>query len=242
MSIIELFYFGDGGWGALLLSALAMTLSLAVAGMLLGMLAGIGGAYAALSGVPALRLLARTYTTLLRGIPDLLVIYLFYFGSSTVLTAVSRFFGSEGFVGVPEFFIGVCALGIVAGAYLTEVFRGAIQAIDKGEIEAALAFGMTMMQRTRRIVLPLAAKHALPGMVNIWQMVLKDTSLISIIGLVELMRQAQIAGGSTHKYFTFYMAAAVIYLFISWLSGRVFAKAERVTMRSVTRDEEGKAC
>ncbi|KAJ9431814.1 ABC transporter permease subunit [Pantoea sp. YR343] len=235
MSIFELFSFGEGGWGYLLLSALVTTLALAIVGMCIGAIFGICGALSALSGIGILQVTARIYTTILRGIPDLLIVYLFYFGSSNALTAIGRFFGAQGFIGVPEFAIGVCALGVVSGAYLTEVFRGAIQAIDKGEIEAALAFGMRLPQRIRRIVLPLAARHALSGIGNVWQMVLKETALLSVIGLVELMRQSQIAGGSTHKYFTFYLAAALLYFAISWLSGRGFARAEKHTMRSISR-------
>ena len=156
MSIFELFSFGEGGWGYLLLSALITTLGLAIAGMCLGAVFGICGALSALSGIHVLQALTRVYTTIMRGIPDLLVVYLFYFGSSSALTAIAHLFGAKGFVGAPEFAIGVFALGIVSGAYLTEVFRGAIQAIDKGEIEAALAFGMRLRQRMVRIVLPLA--------------------------------------------------------------------------------------
>ncbi|KAA9001310.1 ABC transporter permease subunit [Affinibrenneria salicis] len=241
MSAFELLSFGEGGWGFFLIEALGVTLALAVAGMLLGIMLGLCGSLAALSSVPFLRGVAVFYSTVLRGIPDLLVIYLFYFGSSSALTAVSRFFGGEGFVGVPAFIIGVCALGIVSGAYLTEVFRGAIQSIDKGEIEAAFAFGMGLTLRIKRIVIPLAARHALPGIGNVWQMILKETALISVIGVVELMRQAQIGGGSTHQYFTFYMAAAVLYFGVSWLSGRGFDKAETRTMRSIQRNTKQKS-
>ncbi|MCG8709401.1 ABC transporter permease subunit [Brenneria sp. 4F2] len=235
MSSLQLLSFGEGGWGYFLIAALGTTFSLALLGMIVGTLLGICGSLAMLSGMPFFRALANGYATLFRGIPDLLVIYLFYFGSSSALTAVNRFLGGEGFVGVPAFAIGVGALGIVSGAYLTEVFRGAIQAIDKGEIEAALAFGMGIKQRIRRIVLPLAARHALPGVGNVWQMLLKETALISVIGVVELMRQSQIAGGSTHQYFTFYLAAALLYLCLSWLSGRCFERAERASMRSIKR-------
>ena len=236
MSIFELFSFGEGGWGYLLLSALITTLGLAIAGMCLGAVFGICGALSALSGIHVLQALTRVYTTIMRGIPDLLVVYLFYFGSSSALTAIAHLFGAKGFVGAPEFAIGVFALGIVSGAYLTEVFRGAIQAIDKGEIEAALAFGMRLRQRMVRIVLPLAFRHALSGIGNVWQMVLKETALLAVIGVDELMRQSQIAGGSTHKYFTFYLAAALIYFAISWISGRGFARAEKYTMRSLNRN------
>ncbi|MFM2476884.1 ABC transporter permease [Celerinatantimonas sp. MCCC 1A17872] len=233
MSLSELFTFGNGGWSYLLLNALMTTLWLSISGMCLGVLFGICGALSALSSIGVLRFVTQVYTTVMRGVPDLLVVYLFYFGSSSALTAIAHFFGAQGFVGAPEFTIGVFALAIVAGAYLTEVFRGAVQAIDKGEIEAALAFGMRLPQRIRRIVLPLAIRHALSGMSNVWQMVLKETALMSVIGLVELMRQSQIAGGSTHKYFTFYLTAALLYFAISWISGRCFAFAEKCSMRSI---------
>jgi octopine/nopaline transport system permease protein len=171
----------------------------------------------------------------LRGIPDLLVIYLFYFGSSSVISTVAAWFGSEGFVGAPAIVTRALAIGVVSGAYQLQVFRGAVLALSKGEIEAARAYGMPAFLLFRRIVLPQAARFALPGMGNVWQLVLKESALISVIGLVEIMRQSQIGAGSTRQPFSFYLTAAALYLLITFASGRGFRWAERRSMRGVRR-------
>lgn len=231
--------FGQGGWGPDMLMALGVTVAVAVTGMALGAVFGLAGAACALSRRLALRWLARAYVTLLRGIPDLLIIYLFYFGSSQILTAIGAAFGATGFIGAPTFVIGAAAIGIVSGAYMAEVFRGAILAVPTGQIDAAAAYGMSRSQCFRRITLPLAARIALPGLGNVWQMVLKETALISVVGLVELMRQAQIGAGSTRLPFSFFLTAAALYLLVSWCSGRGFAWAEVRLQRGVARGAIG---
>jgi octopine/nopaline transport system permease protein len=214
-----------------MLAAAAMTFAVAVAAMVLGGIFGAIGAAAKLSASRIARVIADAYTTILRGVPDLLVIYLFYFGGSAALTAIGRFFGAEGFIGLPTFLTGALAVGIVSGAYQTEVIRAAYLAIPKGEIEAAKAFGMSRRLLLRRIVLPQVVRFALPGMGNVWQAVLKETALISVTGLVELLRESQIGAGSTRQPFAFYMTAAAIYLLFTavstWAFGRVEARALR---------------
>ena len=232
MSFIE---FLRGGWGLAMLIAAAMTIAVALAGYVLGMLAGVVGASAKIAGGRIARAVADGYTTVLRGIPDLLVIYLFYFGSSAILTPLGRFFGATGFISLPGFMAGALAIGIVSGAYQTEVFRGAFQAIPKGELEAATAAGMTPFLKFRRIVGPLVLRFAVPGMGNVWQLVLKETALISVTGLVEILRQAQIGAGSTRQPFLFFCAAAVLYMTISSVSGWGFARAEQRFTRGMRR-------
>jgi octopine/nopaline transport system permease protein len=232
MSFIE---FLRGGWGLAMLIAAAMTIAVALAGYVLGMLIGVVGASAKIAGGRIARAVADGYTTLLRGIPDLLVIYLFYFGSSAILTPLGRFFGATGFISLPGFMAGALAIGIVSGAYQTEVFRGAFQAIPKGELEAATAAGMTPFLKFRRIVGPLVLRFAVPGMGNVWQLVLKETALISVTGLVEILRQAQIGAGSTRQPFLFFCAAAVLYMTISSVSGWGFARAEQRFTRGMRR-------
>ena len=178
---------------------------------------------------------ADGYTTIFRGIPDLLVIYLFYFGSSSVLTPIGRLFGVSGFISLPGFLAGALAIGIVSGAYHTEVLRSAYRAVSVGEIEAAIATGMSRALMFRRIIAPLALRHALPGLGNIWQLVLKESALISVTGLVEILRQAQIGAGSTRQPFTFYFAAAVLYLVISSVSGWLLGRAELRYSRGLRR-------
>lgn len=231
----DLMGFADSGWGFDMLRATAVTLAVALAGFGLGSLFGMLAAAASLSPVSSLRHLADGYTTVLRGVPDLLVIYLFYFGGSTVVTDIGRLFGAEGFVSAPVFLTGAMAIGVVSGAYQSEVFRGAVLALSRGEIEAAKAYGMGPFLRFRRIILPQATRFAIPGLGNVWQLVLKESALISVVGLVELMRQAQIGAGSTRKPFTFFLTAGVLYLLISLASGAAFRAAEARAMCGIRR-------
>ena len=228
---LPLLGFGPAGWGAALLTAAAMTLAVSVCAFFAGLVFGTLGAAAKLSGGPALRGAATVYTTLMRGIPDLLVIYLFYFGGSAVLTQVAAWLGGSGFFGLNGFMVGVLAVGLVSGAYQTEVLRGAYQAVSRGEMEAARVSGMGRGLMLRRITGPLALRTALPGMGNVWQMVLKESALISVTGLVDLMRQTEVAAGSTRAPFLFYAAAAGLYLTLTTASAALFRGAERTTRR-----------
>ncbi|MFE1598553.1 ABC transporter permease [Methylobacterium sp. ID0610] len=217
---------GPGGWGPALLLAAGTTVALAVCGFLVGAVIGTGAAAAKLSGLVPLRAVADVYTTLLRGVPDLLVIYLLYFGGSAALGSIGALFGATGFIGLPPFAVGVAALGIISGAYQAEVFRGAYLALDRGQIEAARAVGMSPALLFRRVLAPLVARTAVPGLGNVWQILLKDSALVSVTGLVELLRQAQVGAGSTRQPFTFYLAAGALYLAITSLSSWGFARAE----------------
>ncbi len=223
--------FGPEGWGAALLTAALMTLAVSVCAFFAGLGFGTLAASAKIAGGPALRAIATTYTTLMRGIPDLLVIYLFYFGGSAVMTQIATWLGSAGFFGLNGFMVGVLAVGIVSGAYQTEVLRGAYQSISRGEVEAARVSGMGNALMLWRITGPLALRTALPGMGNVWQMVLKESALISVTGLVDLMRQTEVAAGSTRLPFLFYAAAAGLYLLLTTASAVLFRGAERTTRR-----------
>jgi octopine/nopaline transport system permease protein len=227
--------FLTGGWALSLLQAAGMTVAVAICGFFAGAVVGSFGALAKIAGGPVLRGLADGYTTVLRGIPDLLVIYLFYFGSSAILTPVGQFFGATGFISLPGFLAGALAIGVVSGAYQTEVLRGAYLAIPAGELEAAEAAGMPPFLRFRRIIAPLALRFAIPGIGNVWQLVLKETALISVTGLVELLRQAQIGAGSTRQPFLFFVAAACLYMLISACSSWGFGKAEHHFSRGLRR-------
>ncbi|ESW84229.1 ABC transporter permease [Mesorhizobium sp. LSJC285A00] len=230
---VRLLGFGDGGWAVALLSAAFVTLLLSVAGFMVGSVIGALAAAARVSGSRSLGLLADAYSTVFRGVPDLLTIYLLYFGGSMALTAVGHWFGAQGFLGLPAFATGTTAIGIISGAYQAEVFRGAYIAIDRGQIEAARAYGMPPALMLRRVIAPQLMRHAIPGLGNVWQLVLKDSALISVIGLVELMRQAQIGAGSTREPFLFYMAAAALYLAIASATGLLFKRAERRALRGI---------
>jgi octopine/nopaline transport system permease protein len=227
--------FGSDGWVAALLSAALMTLLLSLAGFALGAVLGALAAAARVSGWRWLTLAADAYTTLFRGVPDLLTIYFLYFGGSLALTTVGHWFGAQGFLGLPAFATGTLALGIISGAYQAEVYRGAYLAVENGQFESARAFGMTRFLMLRRIIVPQLLRHAIPGLGNVWQLVLKDSALISVIGLVELMRQAQIGAGSTRQPFIFYIAAAALYFIIATATGTLFRKAERRSARGFRR-------
>ena len=231
----ELIGFGPNGWGLSLLQAAGVTLAVALCGFLIGALIGTGIAAAKLSRSLVLRSLGDGYTTILRGIPDLLVIYLFYFGGSAALGAIGGLFGVEGFIGVPAFATGALAIGIVSAAYQAEVFRGAYQTLSKGELEAARSVGMHRWLMFRRIIAPQVLRYAIPGLGNVWQLVLKESALVSVTGLVELLRQSQIGAGSTRRPFDFYLTAAALYLLITWVSTVLFQKAETRSLRGVRR-------
>jgi octopine/nopaline transport system permease protein len=235
MTYFEIIGFGQGGWGLDLLKATAMTIAVAAAGFFCGLLLGSLGAAAKLSRSSLLRAAAEIYTTVFRGVPNLLVIYLLYFGGSYALSSVATLFGANGFVGTPTFLTGAVAIGVVSGAYQTEVLRGAYLSLNRGEIEAAQAVGMAPMLAFRRIILPQAARFAIPGLGNVWQSVLKQSALISVIGLVELMRQAQVGAGSTRRPFDFYLTAGALYLLITVVTDAAFRTAERRAMRGIRR-------
>jgi octopine/nopaline transport system permease protein len=235
VSWLILFGFGQTGWGWLLLGGLAVTVAVTAAALAIGAVLGAVAAWAKLSPGLLPRFLGDLYTTVFRGVPELLVIFLFYFGGSSVLSWGARFFGQDGFIGVPTFLAGALAVGVISGAYQTEVFRAAFQAVGRGEIEAARAVGMGRLLRFRRIIAPQVLRFAIPGLGNVWQLSLKDSALVSVTGLAELMRTAQRGAGSTREYFGFYIAAAVLYLVLTALSNRVVNAAEARVSRSFRR-------
>lgn len=200
------------GFGHLLLSGTWVTIKLALASLCIGLMLGMLGASAKLSGFKPFVWLATTYTTVMRGIPELLLVLFLYFGGTMLLSAILSKFGYTETVDISPFWAGVSALSIAFGAYATETLRMAFQEIPKGQIEAAQAMGMRKGQIFWRITLPQVWKLALPGLGNLFLVLLKDTALISVVGLEDIMRHAQTAVSATHKPFTFYLAAAFIYL------------------------------
>ncbi len=223
------------GFGTQLWLGVLITLQVAAGGLLLGLVFGVLGAAMKLSGSRLARGLASTYTTVVRGIPELLVVLIIYFGTAGMLTTLAGWFGHDEYLELSPFAAGVIALGIAFGAYATEVFRGAIQAIPAGQLEAAVACGMSRAQVFFRITLPQAWRVAIPGLGNLFQVLLKDTSLISVVGLEELMRKSQIAISNTKEPFTFYLVAAIIYLAITLIVMAGQFHAERWANRGVSR-------
>ncbi|MER9883207.1 ABC transporter permease subunit [Mesorhizobium sp. M0118] len=233
VSFFTVMGFGPEGWGPLMIKAAGMTLSVSLCGYLTGLLIGILGAWAKLRGGRLTHHLAKAYTTILRGIPDLLVIFILYFGSAAAIRPIAHLGGYEGFLAPPGFLAGFLAIGVISGAYQTEVLRGAAQAVSKGELEAAKAYGMGGFLLFRRVLTPLALRCAIPGLANIWQMVLKEAALVSVTGVVELVRQAQLGAGATRDPFSFYIAACCLYLVITTVTGLMFQIAEARVMRGV---------
>ncbi len=225
------------GFGDQLFFGAVMTLRVAAGALVLGLFLGLSGAVAKLSNSIIARAIAETYTTVIRGLPELLVVLIIYFGSSSILTAISAWFGDDTFVEVSPYMSGVVALGLTFGAYSTEVFRGAFLAIPAGQGEAARALGMHRWNVFRRVTMPQLWRIALPGLGNLFLVLLKDTSLVSIIGLEELMRQTKFAVGFTKEPFTFYFTAAMIYLLLTIITMRVLHAAEKRANRGF--DEVG---
>jgi octopine/nopaline transport system permease protein len=232
---LALLRWGDAGWGDEMALAAFVTLAVALCAFSTSLVFGTLSAAAKLSGFRPAMWAAEGYTAFVRGIPDLLVIYLFFFGGSMALRWVARMFGYDGYIELPAFAIGTLAIGLVSGAYAGEVIRGAFEAVPKGQLEAARACGMSGLLLFARIQAPLALRYALPGLGNVWQVTLKETSLISVIGLTEIMRQAAVASGSTQQPFTFYFVALLLYLGLTLLSNKGFAAAENYASRGVRR-------
>ena len=223
---MELLAFGDTGWGDELFRATLMTIAVSITAMFTGFLFAIIFTPLKLSKNKFLNFIANSYTTIIRGVPELLVIYLFFFGGTGAVMFVASIFGYNEYIEINAFITGAFAIGIISGAYSTEVFRGAIQSIDKGQFEAANVLGLNKFGKFFKIILPQTLRLAIPNLSNIWQITLKDTSLISVTGLVEIMRQSYIAAGSTRDPLFFYSFAAVLYLLLTFISMKLINKLE----------------
>lgn len=223
------------GFGVQLAEGTALTIELGLASATFGTLLGLAFAALKLSRSPVARALADVYTTVFRGVPELIIVLIVYFGASIGLSSLSRAFGAEEPFELHPFIAGTLALGLAFGAYASEVFRGALQAVPRGQMEAARAFGMSRFLAFRRVALPQVWRFALPGLGNIFLVLLKDTSLVSVIGLEELMRKTAIAVSFTKQPFTFYLAAAAIYLLMTIVSMVGLNLLERRANRGVRR-------
>ncbi len=219
----------------MLAEGVRVTIQVAIAAMLVALALGLIGAGAKLSNSPAARGVANTYTTVIRGVPELLLILLVYYGVPTLIQDTADAFGIEILIDVNPFVAGFLTIGFIYGAFATEVYRGAFQAVPKGQIEAAHAIGMTRFLAFRRVILPQMWRFALPGLGNVWMVLIKATALISVIQLPELTRNADIAARAVHRPFTFYFAASLIYLAITVVSMLAQHRAEAWANRGVRR-------
>ncbi len=205
------------GYLPAILGGLQTTLSVAALSLLIASVFGLVGAIAKLSDSPVARGVADVYTTVIRSIPELVLMLLIFYGGQIGINALSDRYG-YGYIDIDPFIAGTLTMGFISGAYLTETFRGAILAIPKGQMEAGAAFGLTDMQVIRRITLPQMVRHAIPGFTNNWLIMVKATALVSIIGLDDMVHRAGLASASTRQPFTFYAAIALIYLTITTVS------------------------
>lgn len=234
------------GYEASILKGAVLTIEVAILSLLLAMVLGMLGALAKMAPYKWARAIATLYTTIIRGIPDLVLMMLIFFGGQILLNNslyainewLNEWFTSSDpnhewtsylpdYIDVSPFIAGVLTIGFIFGAYMAETFRGAIMAVDKGELEAAKAYGMSSTLAFRRILLPQMIRHALPGFGNNWLVLLKTTALVSIIGLEDMVRMSSLAAGTTKMPFTFYMAVAIIFLIFTSVSTGFLKLVER---------------
>ena len=223
---MDLLAFGKSGWGDELLFATIMTVAVSITAMVIGFFFALIFTPLKLSNKKFLNYIGNSYTTVIRGVPELLVIYLFFFGGSGAVMFVASIFGYNDYIEINAFLTGSFAIGIISGAYSTEVFRGAIQSIDKGQFEASKVLGFKKHIHFYKIIMPQMLRLSIPNLSNVWQITLKDTSLISVTGLVEIMRQSYIAAGSTRDPLFFYSFAALLYLMLTFISMKIINKLE----------------
>ncbi|MCP4297209.1 MAG: ABC transporter permease [Proteobacteria bacterium] len=206
------------GYFPSLMEGLMLTLSLSFFSLFISMALGILGALAKLSRYPLIQKSAGVYTTIVRGIPELVLMLLLFFGGQMMVNQIADFVGYEEYIDINPFIAGIATIGFIYGAYMTETFRGAILAVPKGELEAGVAYGMSSGQVFIRILFPQMIRHAIPGFGNNWLVLLKATALVSVIGLDDLVRKAFLAAGATKLAFTFFIVVALCYLAMTTLS------------------------
>ena len=224
---MELLSFGDTGWGDELLRATFMTVMVALAAFFFGFFISFFIVPLKLSNKKFLNYIGNTYTTIFRGVPELLVIYLLFFGGSSAIMFVAKIFGYKEFIEINAFLTGSISIGLISGAYTTEVLRGSIESISKGQFDGAKSLGLKKTTYYVFVIAPQVLRLSLPNLSNVWQLTLKDTALISVTGLVEIMRQSYIASGVTRNPLLFYCFAAFLYLILTTISLKYFNKLEK---------------
>ena len=218
----------QNGWIAAILQGAVITIAVGIVSMMAGIMIGVACGVVKWARIFPLTLVIDVYTSIVRGVPELLIIYLLFFSSVEFVTKVASAFGYAGLADSGyAFIIAVVAIGTISGAYSTEVIRGALASIPSGHIEAARALGIPGRRIFRRIIVPQMLRIAIPGMNNVWQTTIKDTALVSVVGLQELMRIAFIGAGTTRHPLIFFLIAAVVYLLITMVSQTGFNSAER---------------
>jgi len=232
MDVWTLISFGDQGWGDEIAWGVLVTVSLALATLPLGLALGFFVAIAKQSREPTLRLSAEIYTTIFRGLPELLTLFIIFFGMQIGIQQIARAMGFSSGIEINAFVAGMIALGIVFSSYASEVFLSAFRAIPKGQYEGGYAVGLPHGKVMRLVVLPQVLKIALPGLTNLWMILLKDTALVSAIGLSDIVRQTGIAARVTKEAFLFYGIAFILFLVLALLSSIVINRIEKYGERA----------
>ena len=205
------------GYLPMILEGMGLTIEVALLSLLISVILGLFGAIAKLSKSKIARSTATVYTTLIRGIPDLVLMTIIFYGGQIIVNNIGDSLGWD-YIDISPFVAGTLTIGFIFGAYMTETFRGGILAVSSGEIEAARAFGMSNWKVFCRVTLPLMVRHALPGFGNNWMVLAKTTALVSVIGLHDMVYNAGVAGGATRQPFTFFLVVAMLFLCITGLS------------------------
>ncbi|WP_293662824.1 ABC transporter permease [Rhodoferax sp. OV413] len=218
-----------------ILQGSVLTVAVSLCALLVAIGLGLLGAAAKLSGQPVLRATATAYTTLIRGVPELVVMLLVFYGGTIGLNHLLEWAGSKKTVDINPFLAGVLTIGFIYGAYMTETFRGAILAIPKGQTEAAWAFGMGRTQTFVRITLPQMVRYALPGFTNNWLVLIKGTALVSLIGLKEMTYLSKQASAATRSPFEFFLFSAVLFLVYTSVSLWVLRRVNQRFSLGTTR-------
>ena len=227
---LGLLAYAPPGWGGNLLAAFGRSMEIAVGAYAVGLTIGIFGAFGKIYGGEVTRDIFGIYTTVVRAVPELVEILILYYLVPQVVNSILLSLGHDR-VSLPQLPVGILVLGVVLGAYMTEVLRGAILAVPQGQIEAARAYGMPGLLTARRIIFPQMMANAIPGMANLWLNATKDTALLAVIGFNELTLTTMQGAATTKNYFLFFIAAGLLYLMVSTVSGRLFARIERWARR-----------
>ncbi|WP_422023227.1 ABC transporter permease [Roseibium sp.] len=228
---LTLLSFGEQGWGDTIASGVLITVSLALATLPIGLVLGFLIALAKNSSEPSLKLAANIYTTIFRGLPELLTLFLVYFGVQIAIQEFIKLLGYDIYFEVNSFVAGMVALSLVFSSYASEAFLSAFNGIPQGQYEGGYALGLSRYKTMRLIILPQLIRLALPALGNLWLILLKETSLVSVIGLADLVREAGIAARVTKEPFLFFGLVLVIYLLLTMISSVGLLRIERWSKR-----------
>lgn len=235
-SLFALLAWGDQGYGDEFAKGMVTTLFISFSSYAIALSIGMLGAWSKLCHVKALNRVGESYTTLVRSLPELLLIFLIFYAGTRALTSILVGLGLVDSLEINPFAAVIAALGLIYGAYLTDVLRGGIQAVPKGQIEAAKAFGMHAPQRFMRILFPQMIRYAIPGLGNQWLNITKDSALVSVVAQVtDIMSVGRSAANSTKHFIFFFAATAVVFMIISGVSMFIFSRLEKRANRGVRR-------